>query len=81
MKLYLNVSDIADSLGISWRKAKRVYEECDRIEREELANFRIEPRKVRITTLCKVAQVSLSDIEKLKKADGVGYQSAKRKVI
>lgn len=77
MKLYLNVSDIADSLGISWRKAKRVYDECDRIEKEELAAFRIEPRKVRITTLCRVAHVSLSDIKKLKKADGVPDQSAK----
>lgn len=77
MKLYLNVSDIADSLGISWRKAKRVYEECDRIEREELASFRIEPRKVRITTVCRVAHVSISDIKRIKKADGVRDQSAK----
>ena len=81
MKLYLNVTDIATHLGISWRKAKRVYDECDRIEREELASFRIEPRKVRITTVCRVAQVSFSDIKRIKKADGVGYQSAKRKVI
>lgn len=77
MKLYLNVTDIADHLGISWRKAKRVYDECDRIEKEELAAFRIEPRKVRITTLCRVAQVSLSDIKQTKKADGVPDQSAK----
>ena len=77
MKLYLNVSDIADNLGISWRKAKRVYDECDRIEREELAAFRIEPRKVRITTVCRVAHVSLSDIKRIKKADGMRDQSAK----
>ena len=77
MKIYLNVTDIADHLGISWRKAKRVYDECDRIEREELASFRIEPRKVRIITVCRVAHVSISDIKKLKKADGVRDQSAK----
>ena len=77
MKIYLNVTDIAHHLGISWRKAKRVYDECDRIEKEELASFRIEPRKVRITTVCRVAQVSLSDIKRIKKADGVRDQSAK----
>ena len=77
MKIYLNVTDIAHHLGISWRKAKRVYDECDRIEREELASFRIEPRKVRITTVCRVAHVSLSDIKQIKKADGVPDQSAK----
>lgn len=67
MKMYWNVTDIADHLGITWRKAKRVYEVCDRIDAVELASFRVEPKKVRITTVSEVVKIPLAQ---LKKADG-----------
>lgn len=67
-QVYLNVTDIADHLGITWRKAKRVYEVCDRIDAVELASFRVEPKKVRITTVSEVTKLPLAQ---LKKADGV----------
>ena len=60
-QVYLNQTDIADLLQISKAKAKRLYEECDRLESD--SQFRVEDRKVMTETVCRVAGISLKRLQ------------------
>lgn len=51
---FLGVMDIKTLLGISYTNAKKVFAAADRLDTQELTGFRIDPRLVRITSVCKV---------------------------
>lgn len=65
-QIYLNKADIRKLLGVSYNTAVRIYEYANRVDNE--LPFRIEPAKVRITSVAKVVNMSL---ETLKKQAGV----------
>ena len=65
-QIYLNKADIRKLLGVSYNTAVRIYEYVNRMDNE--LPFRIEPAKVRITSIAKVVNMSL---ETLKKQAGV----------
>ena len=65
-QIYLNKADIRKLLGVSYNTAVRIYEYANRMGNE--LPFRIEPAKVRITSIAKVVNMSL---ETLKKQAGV----------
>lgn len=67
--MYLNIADIKHLLDVSQQSAKRIYLLADEIDSDK-SNLphRIEPAKVRITSIAKVVNMSL---ETLKKQAGV----------
>ena len=65
-QIYLNKADIRKILGVSYNTAVRIYEYANRMDNE--LPFRIEPAKVRSTSMAKVVNMSL---ETLKKQAGV----------
>ena len=59
-QIYLNKADIKKLLKVSPAKAKRIYEYADEIDKnDENMKYRIEPRKVRITSVAKVVGMKL----------------------
>jgi hypothetical protein len=62
-QVYLNVTDIKDLLQISPYQARRVFQKADEIDAAELSAFRIEPRKVRTKTVCKLAQIKITELQ------------------
>lgn len=78
-QVFLNATDIMVLLALTnYRTAKRLYDAADQID-SKLA-FRAETKKVRTTTVCKLAGVNLLQLQtQLKKADGVGDQSAEKR--
>ena len=62
-QLYLTKTDIQRLLGVSQYKARRIYDLADEIDAEEL-KYRIEPTKVRLTSVSKVTGLSLNLIKK-----------------
>lgn len=64
-KPFLNITDISRLLDVSWNKADRIFILADKIDHEELKDMRIEPTRVRITSVCKVIGMSLNTLRKL----------------
>lgn len=64
-KPFLNITDISRLLDVSWYKAEKIYTLADKIDHEELKGMRIEPTRVRITSVCKVIGMSLNTLRKL----------------
>ena len=62
-QLYLTKTDIQRLLGVSQYKARRIYDLADGIDAEEL-KYRIEPTKVRITSISKVTGISVNLLKK-----------------
>lgn len=62
-QLYLTKTDIQRLLGVSQYKARRIYDLADGIDTEEL-KYRVEPAKVRLTSVSKVTGLSLNLIKK-----------------
>lgn len=62
-QLYLTKTDIQRLLGVSQYKARRIYDLADEIDAEEL-KYRIEPTKVRISSVSKATGISLNLIKK-----------------
>ena len=62
-QLYLTKTDIQRLLGVSQYKARRIYDLADGIDAEEL-KYRIEPTKVRITSISKVTGISVNLMKK-----------------
>lgn len=75
-QVYLNTTDIMVLLALTnYRTAKRLYDAADQIDNK--LTFRAEPKKVRTTTVCKLAGVNLLQLQmQLKKADALAQQSA-----
>lgn len=63
--MYLKIVDIRILLDCSQAAAKKIYQLADRLDDEELGDYRVEPRKVRMTSVCKVARTNLQTINKL----------------
>lgn len=59
---YLTKSDIKKLMDISMPSAKRIYQFADSIDQG--MKYRIEPRKVRITSVCAVVGMSLATLKK-----------------
>lgn len=59
-QMFLGVMDIKTLYRISYAKAKKVFAAADKIDSQELGGFRIDPRLVRITSVCKVTGVSMN---------------------
>ena len=62
-QLYLTKTDIQRLLGVSQYKARQIYDLADEIDAEEL-KYRIEPTKVRISSVSKATGISLNLIKK-----------------
>ena len=62
-QLYLTKTDIQRLLGVSQYKARRIYDLANNIDTEEL-KYRIEPTKVRISSVSKATGISLNLIKK-----------------
>ena len=75
--MYLKIVDIRILLDCSQAAARKIYQLADRLDDEELGDYRIEPRKVRMTSVCKVTKTNLQTINRLiKNADALAQQSA-----
>ena len=61
---YLTKADIKKLLQVSQGKAVRIYGFAESIDKEFFKEFRIEPTKVRITSVCKVTGISLNTLQK-----------------
>lgn len=73
---YLTKADIKKLLQIGYGSSVRVYKAAERLDIEQLREYRIEPRKVRITSVCKVAGISLNTLQKQIKSAVQQDQSA-----
>lgn len=62
-QLYLTKTDIQRLLGVSQQKAVRIYELANQIDAEDL-KYRVEPTKVRITSISKVTGISVNLMKK-----------------
>ena len=62
-QLYLTKTDIQRLLGVSQYKARMIYDLANNIDTEEL-KYRVEPTKVRLTSVSKVTGLSLNLIKK-----------------
>lgn len=63
-QIYLTKTDIKRLLQISYGSSVRVYKAAEKLDIEQLREFRIEPTKVRITSVCKVTGISFNMLEK-----------------
>lgn len=61
---FLNRSEISKLLCVPYKAASKIYEMADKIDQECLKEFRIYDTKVRITSVCKVAGISLNTLQK-----------------
>lgn len=81
-KPFLSKTDISNLLDVSWTKAARIYGLAEKIDVDHYGQYRIEPTKVRITSVCKVIGISIGSLQKLfenkKCASTVGAQEAQR---
>jgi len=64
---YVTQTDIRTLLNCSQGTAHRLYGIADRIDAEMLGEWRIEPRKVRLKSLLKVAGIDYSFLERMAK--------------
>ena len=64
-KPYLSKTEIGRLLDVSWAKAERIFCLADKLDFEDLKDMRIEPTKVRITSVCKVIGMSINTLQKL----------------
>lgn len=61
---YLNKRNIQRLLLVSQTKAVRIYNLAEKIDMEDLKEYRIEPTKVRITSVSKVTGISVNLMKK-----------------
>ena len=59
---YLTQTDIKKLLDVSQSSAKRIYQFADTIDQK--MKYRVEPRKVRITSVAEVVGLSLNTLKK-----------------
>lgn len=63
-QLYLTKTDIRRLLGVGQATANRIYKLAERLDIEALKDFRVEPTKVRITSVSKVTGISVNLMKK-----------------
>lgn len=69
-QVYLNITDISRLFGLIQIRAKKLYEIASEIDAKELGPWRIEPFKVRASTVYKVVGVDPSFVHKIKGTAG-----------
>lgn len=75
LRVFWTITDIMDVLGMHYRIAKRLFEAADKIDSQQ--EFRAEPKKVRRTVVCKLAQIDLRQRQReLKEAEAVQEHTA-----
>ncbi len=74
-QFYLNTTDIQRILGCSWENAKRLYVVADKLDNEELS-FRVEPLKVRIQTVLKLAGINKKQLDSVVERERQKKESA-----
>lgn len=76
-QVYLNKADIETLIGLNPHQARRLYSAADQIDRDYFETFRPEPKKVRTSTVCRLAGINLKQLQmQIKNADAVPEQSA-----
>lgn len=56
-RAFWTLTDIMEVLGIPYKPAKRLYQRCEQIEREEDGEFRLFDNRVRKETVLKVTHI------------------------
>lgn len=62
VKSFWTLTDIMEVLGIPYKPARRLYQRCEEVEREEDGEFRLFDNRVRKATVLKVARIKNADI-------------------
>ena len=63
--MYLKQKEIMILLDCSQREARRIYQIADMLDDQELGDYRINDRKVRIQSVCKVTKTNLQALKQL----------------
>ena len=63
-QFYLCKRDIRNLFEIGDARTNRIYQLAEQIDIDELGEYRVEPLKVRMTSVCKVTGISLNMIKK-----------------
>ncbi len=63
-QFYLSQTDIRKLLQVGYSQAKRIYGFASEIDDQELNKWRIEPFKVRMTSVCKVIGTTVPALQK-----------------
>ncbi len=63
-QFYLSQTDIRKLLQVGYSQAKRIYGFASDIDDQELNKWRIEPYKVRMTSVCKVIGTTVPALQK-----------------
>ena len=61
---YLKTTDIRRLLCVSAQSAKKIYSLAEKIDIDQLGDYRIEDNKVRITSVCKVTGLTIAGLQK-----------------
>ena len=61
---YLSIEDVRTLFMVGYKEAHRIYEIADKIDAEQLKNWRIQDRKVRITSVCKATGIPLQVLQR-----------------
>lgn len=61
---YLSQTDIRKLLQVGYSQAKRIYSFASDIDDQELNKWRIEPYKVRMTSVCKVIGTTVPALQR-----------------
>ena len=61
---FVNKADIQKLFLVGYSTATKIYQAANQLDDDQLGIYRIEPTKVRITSVCKVSGVSLNTLQK-----------------
>ena len=59
-QFYLSKTDISTLFKIGDARTQKIYKLAEQIDNDDLGDYRIEPTKVRMTSVCKVTGISLN---------------------
>ncbi len=63
-QIYVSKSDIKHLLTVSWYTACRIFEMAEKIDEEQLGEFRLFDNKVRIYSVCRVTGINIAKMQK-----------------
>lgn len=76
---YLTQTDVMRLLDCSYSDARKIYRIADKIDAEKLGAYRVENRKVRISSVCRATGLDIKQLSQLVKNAGVvGEQPANK---
>lgn len=77
---YLSIEDVRTLFEVGYKQARRIYEIADKIDAEQLKNWRIQDRKVRITSVCKANRHTASGLAEANKKWMIGQNHPRCKI-